>query len=269
MIQNRAVKLDLDALKAHTAQLDTTGIDFAAFRDQPLSAGALRCLRYMHDVEYHTVCYLRDLLVTRAHRDHEVTSFLTFWNFEEYWHGEAIGRVLAEHGEVAHEARVQDLRGRLSLRDSLKPLVHGIGSLVAGREWLAVHMSWGAVNEWTTQAGYGRLAAREAHPVLSELLRRIMRQEGRHIDFYAAHAIEALEGNSRAQRVVRFTLQRVWRPVGASVMPRAEVDHMTRFLFSDPDGRVAAERVDRQIDRLPGQGGLHLLRRTVQSLAAA
>jgi len=31
----------------------------------------------MHDVESHTVCYLRDILVTRAHRDPEITSFLT------------------------------------------------------------------------------------------------------------------------------------------------------------------------------------------------
>ena len=84
--------MDLEAMKAATAQLDVSGIDFHAFRDEPLSAGAVRCLRYMHDVEYHTVCYLRDLLVTKAHRNHEVTSFLTFWNFEEYWHGEAIGR---------------------------------------------------------------------------------------------------------------------------------------------------------------------------------
>ena len=38
----------------------------------------------MHDVEYHTVCYLRDLLVTPAHRDPEVTTFLTLWNVEEY-----------------------------------------------------------------------------------------------------------------------------------------------------------------------------------------
>jgi hypothetical protein len=261
--------MDLDLMKANTAQLDLSGIDFGAFRDQPLSPGALRCLRYMHDVEYHTVCYLRDLLVTKVHRSHEVTSFLTFWNFEEYWHGEAIGRVLAEHGEGAHDDRVEELRTRLSAREALKPMLHGLGSLVAGREWLAVHMTWGAVNEWTTQAGYGRLAAREGHPVLSELLRRIMRQEGRHIDFYASHAVDALDGSRRAQRLVRFTLSRVWRPVGASVMPRPEVDHMTRFLFAGDEGRVAAGRVDRQVDRLPGQSGLHLLTRTVDSLAAA
>ncbi len=259
--------MDLEAMKAATAQLDVSGIDFTAFRDQPLSAGAVRCLRYMHDVEYHTVCYLRDLLVTKVHRNHEVTSFLTFWNYEEYWHGEAIGRILAEHGEDAHDDRVETLRARLSAKESIKPIVHGLGSLLAGREWLAVHMTWGAVNEWTTQAGYGRLAAREKHPVLSELLKRIMRQEGRHIDFYASHAIDALDGSPRAQKVVRLTLKRVWRPVGASVMPRTEVDHMTRFLFDGSDGRDAAARVDRQVDRLPGQTGLHLLRRTVDAAA--
>jgi len=260
--------MDLEAMKANTAQLDVSGIDFESFRAHPLSDDAIRCLRYMHDVEYHTVCYLRDLLVTRVHRNHEVTSFLTFWNFEEYWHGEAIGRVLAEHWERAHDERVERLRKRLSVRESLKPIVHGLGSLVAGREWLAVHMTWGAVNEWTTQAGYARLAARESHPVLSELLKRIMRQEGRHIDFYASHAIDALEGSSRAQRMVHFTLNKVWRPVGASVMPTPEVDHLIRFLFGGSEGRRAAARVDRQIDRLPGQSGLGLLVRTVRSVGA-
>ena len=48
----------------------------------------------MHDVEHHTVCYLRDLLVTPAHRDPEITTFLTMWTFEEFWHGEAIAAVL-------------------------------------------------------------------------------------------------------------------------------------------------------------------------------
>ena len=49
-------------------------------------------------------------------------------------------------------------------------------------------MTWGAVNEWTTQAAYARLAQRADHPVLTELTKRIARQEGRHIDFYAAEA---------------------------------------------------------------------------------
>src|SRR6476659_815233 len=71
------------------APVERDDIDFDAFRRQPLPPGALRCLRYMHDVENHTVCYLRDLLLTAAHKDPAITAFLTFWNFEEFWHGEA------------------------------------------------------------------------------------------------------------------------------------------------------------------------------------
>jgi hypothetical protein len=277
-----AVKMTLDTMKAKTARLDLAGIDFSAFRNRPLSPEALRCLRYMHDVEYHTVCYLRDLLVTRAHQDHEMTSFLTFWSFEEYWHGEAIGRILAEHDEAADGVRVEQLRTKIRRRDAWRPLLHGTASALAGPEWFAVHMSWGAVNEWTTQAGYARLAGKEDHPVLSELLRRIMRQEGRHIDFYASQAYKALESN-RPDLSVSFRVdvaptdehqsgkrgqQRVQARrigVGAGIMPPQEVDHLTGWLFEGADGLEAAARVDRQIDRLPGCAGLRLLQRSVET----
>ena len=83
-----------------------------AFAEHPLTDDVLRCLRYMHDIELHTVCYLRDLLVTSAHRDPEITTFLTLWSYEEYWHGEAIARVLRAHGEIAGLDRVQKLRRR-------------------------------------------------------------------------------------------------------------------------------------------------------------
>ena len=73
-------------------------------------------------------------------------------------------------------------------------------------------LMWGAVNEWTAQAGYGQLSRRADHPVLTELLKRIMRQEGRHIDFYAAEATRRLGESPAAQRVVRWALRRLWRP---------------------------------------------------------
>jgi hypothetical protein len=78
------MSFDIATYQRISAKLDVEGIDFDSFRDQPLDLEALRCLRYMHDVENHTVCYLRDMLVTRAHRDPEITSFLTLWNYEEW-----------------------------------------------------------------------------------------------------------------------------------------------------------------------------------------
>ncbi|MDQ6617995.1 MAG: ferritin-like domain-containing protein [Actinomycetota bacterium] len=263
------MKTNASTLRDRIARLDLSGIDFGAFRSQPVSPAGLRVLRYVHDVEFHTVCYLRDLLMTSAHRDPDITSFLTFWNFEEFWHGEAVARVLNAHGEKSDTERVSAMRARLKVKDRISPLLHGVGSLVAGESWTAVHMTWGAVNEWTTQAAYGRLIAKEEHPVLGDLLHRIMRQEGRHIEFYATEAGRRLETSTRAQRITRYALRKFWKPVGAGVMPEPELSHLTRYLFSSDDGLAVAARVDRQIDRLPGLDGLHLLEGSVQRYAAA
>jgi len=261
--------VDIDRYKEQAARLDLEGIEWDAFRVQPLAPEVLRCLRYMHDVEHHTVCYLRDLLVTTAHRDPAVTSFLTLWGYEEMWHGEAIAEVLAVHGEFAGPARVGALRARLGAKDRLTPVAHVVASAVVGDGFPALHMAWGALNEWTTQAGYARLSARAAHPVLSELLQRIMRQEGRHIAFYAAEAARRLEGNRRAQRVCRFALRRLWRPVGASLMPRDEVSFLVGYLFGDAEGRAVADRIDRRVDQLPGLAGLGLVRTAADRYAGA
>ena len=104
---------DLDTYKRRVAPVAIGDLDLDAFRTDPLDADTLRCLRYMHDVEHHTSCYLRNLLNTRAHHDPEVTTFLTLWSFEELWHGEAIARVLAAHDEPAGTSRVRTMRARL------------------------------------------------------------------------------------------------------------------------------------------------------------
>jgi hypothetical protein len=257
----------IDSYKARAGRLDTEGIDLSAFSARPLSPAALRCLRYMHDVEHHTVCYLRDLLMSPAHRDPEVTSFLACWVFEELWHGEAIGGVLEAHGEIAGSRRVAALRRRRRWGDTLGLVAHAAGAAVAGPSFVALHMSWGALNEWTTQAGYARLAQTEDHPVLSELLRRIMKQEGRHIDFYASEANRRLAASPRARRLTRQALRHLWRPVGSGVMPRPEVAFLVRHLFAGRDGMATAARIDRRVDQLPGLEGLGLLTGAVERLS--
>jgi len=253
------------SLVQRSQRLDLDGVDFEVFRDHPLDPSSLRCLRYMHDVESHTVCYLRDLLVTSAHADPEVTAFLACWVYEEHWHGEAIARVLETHGEPAGVARVASMRAALPRWDRLRPLGYFAVSTFTSH-MVTAHMAWGAVNEWTAQAGYARLAAKAKHPVLSELLRRIMKQEGRHVDFYVAQARRRLERSSLAQWVTRNALRRFWTPVGAGVMPPGEVDFLVRHLFGDPDGAEVAARIDRQIDRLPGLSGLGLISSVADSL---
>jgi hypothetical protein len=261
------MQLTIEKYTQMVAPLDVRDLDLAnAFHTHRLDEDVLRCLRYMHDIELHTVCYLRDLLVTSAHRDPEITTFLTFWSFEEYWHGEAIAAVLRAHGETAGAPRVKELRRTRRAAEATKPFIHGLASLVVGPSMTAVHMTWGAINEWTTQAAYARLAQRCDHPVLAEMLRRIMRQEGRHIDFYAAQASRRLTGNRRAQWLTRKALTRFWAPVGSDVMPEPEVQHMISYLFGGADGRAMVERIDRRIDNLPGLAGLGLVMEARTSL---
>ena len=252
------MSFDMTTYKRITGQLDLEGIDFDAFRDAPLAPEHLRCLRFMHDVEQHTTCYLRNLLNTKAHHDPEITAFLTMWGFEEYWHGEALGRVLEAHDEPGGDIRVAAMRRRLGWKITASPLLWMAFS-TATKHFLAVHMTFGAINEWTTQGGYARLIQQADHPVLSDLLRRIMKQEGRHIDYYRSQAQERLEASQGARRTTRFMIRKLWEPVGAQVMPLPETRHLVRTLFGGADGRVVADRIDRRVDSLPGLGGLRLM----------
>src|SRR5580698_1775666 len=118
------------------------------------------------------------------------------------------------------------------------------------------------------QAGYGRLTEVTGHPTLRELLRRIMKQEGGHIDFYASEATRRLEESPKARRLTRAALKRLWRPVGSGVMPKDEVGFLVRYLFDGEKGRSEERRVDRRVDRLPGQHNLHLLTQACAQLAA-
>jgi hypothetical protein len=239
-----------------------------AFTAAPLADGILRCLQYMHDIESHTICYLRDTLVTSAHADPSVTTFLTAWNYEEHWHGEAIGEVLAAHGRPSGRQRVADVRRGLSRKDRWRPLSFMIGSALLP-DMVAVHMVWGAINEFTTQAGYGLLARKAGHPVLGELLRRIMRQEGLHIDFYVSEGARRLGASRATQRLVRMALNRFWRPVGHGVRPPEETDFVISYLFGSDEGTAAAARIDRRIAKLPGLSGLQLVQRAATGALAA
>ncbi len=183
------------------------------------------------------------------------------------WHGEAIGRVLEAHGEESGPLRIAPLRESAARRQAMSTFGTIGSAAFAGRAFIALHMTWGAINEWTTQAGYGRLSESGGPPDAARVLRRIMKQEGSHIDFYATEAGRRLADSPRAQTDDPFALGHLWRPVGSGVMPKAEVGFMVRYLFEGAKGNAVAQRIDRRIDRLPGQGGLHLLESAVSGLS--
>jgi len=252
---------DIEEYQSRAGRVQDDDIDYEEFVRRPLSADALRSLRYMADIESHTVCYLRDLLVTPSHIDPAVTTFLTMWVFEEHWHGEVLAKVLERHGVATGAAHITAVRQRLGWRDRVAPIGQALLANIVGNDFVAVHMTWGAINEWSAHAGYARLAELEDHPALTTLLTRIMRQESRHAAFYASQARDRLAASGRARTLTRFALKRFWEPVGAGVAPRSETRHMLHFLLGDAQGRRTIDQIDDRIHRLPGLGGLSLVRR--------
>ena len=60
---------DLDAYVSRSAALDVSDLPWDDIQKYPIPADALRTLRYMQDIETHTIVYLRTLLSTRAMDD--------------------------------------------------------------------------------------------------------------------------------------------------------------------------------------------------------
>jgi hypothetical protein len=239
--------IDLSAIVSRSRVFDPTVVDWEAVPRQSVPDAALRALRYMQDIESHTVIYLRELLATRAVDDPELAGFLATWFYEETAHGRALAHFLAAAGApIAPRPRTARRLG-----ERIEAL--GITCIAAlWRGFPVVHMTWGAINELTTLTGYRRLAELADHPILSDLLGQIMRDESRHFGFYFEQAERRLAASATARRVTRLLVDRFWDPVGAGVQPGAETRFLAGYLFAGPAGRAAAHTIDRTIRRLPG-----------------
>lgn len=253
------MSFDITSYSANARRVADDDVDYTAFERKPLPDAALRVLQYMSDVESHTICYLRDLLVTPSHQDPEITTFLTMWVYEEFWHGEVLDKVLAAHGRAVGPDRIRRIRLAQGRNDRFSPIYQALAANLVGQDFIAVHMTFGVINEWSTYAGYGRLLARTDHPELTKLVGRIQRQETRHIAFYASQARERLERSRVARLLTRLVLKVAWTPVGSGIMPAAETAFLLRYLMGGAEGARIIRQIDEKIDRLPGLAGMHLV----------
>ena len=268
-------EFDLDKYLRASKKVDLEGVPWDRVKDFPLSVGEARVLAYMMDIESHTVIFLRDLLATRAAFDPEVTAFLSCWVYEELWHGEAFSRFLGEAGYElgpdgervwgdapypTRSARNTWIRRKIGAKGYVSHVATMLATAVF-KDFVALHMTWGAVNELSTLQGYHRLIAKTEHPVLVELLQRIIKDERRHFAFYRAQARRRLAASSQARRVTRWAMERLWAPVGTGVRPQEETDFLVNWLFGDAEGEVTAAEMDATLGELPGFEGTHLFRR--------
>jgi rubrerythrin len=278
----KTTEFDLDRYLRASKRVDLSTVEWERIGEHLLTEAEARCLAYMMDIESHTAIFLRDLLATRASFDPEVTAFLSCWVYEELWHGEAFSRFLGEAGwrlppsyEVvrADEAypsrhgRNRWIRRRLGGKGYLSHMGTLLGSAVF-REFLSVHMTWGAVNELTTLTGYHRLIAKTRHPILVQMLQAVIKDERRHFAFYRAQARTRLVRSAQARRITRWAMQHLWAPVGTGVRPQSETDFVVTHLFGDADGQVALREMDETVAALPGLEGARFLTQAAAEAAA-
>jgi hypothetical protein len=233
--------------------IDLEGIDWDSIPDHPLPADVLRVLTYMQDVESHTVVFPGTIFSRRALEDPYIGPFLICWLYEEGMHGRALARFLAHAGHPVPPRVIP----RTTLRDRIDRSMTWMMS-AWWKDFLALHMTWGAFHECTTIQAYRRLEAQNDHPVLNELLRRIIRDEARHYAFYIWQAEQRL-ADPRVSRKVRAIMNRFYAPVGSAHQPDALACWVSGFLFDGDEGRKSARHVDQSIATLPGFSDATLL----------
>jgi hypothetical protein len=254
---------DLDAYISRSRAVDMSTIAWDQVPQHSLPHEAVRALRYMQDIESHTIIYLRTLLDTRAIDDPAVATFLACWFYEETFHGLALARLVRAAG---HDIELRQ-RSRRSLRQAIEARLTA-WLAAAWPDFVAVHMTWGAINELTTLTGYRRLAALVDHPVLRDLLERIILDESRHFFFYFRQAEQRLRRPATA-RIARAVIERFWAPVGSGVQPASETRFLGHYLFGGVEGRAAARKIDATIRDLPGFANIPLLEAWLDQAAAS
>jgi len=176
---------------------------------------------------------------------------LCVWMYEEEFHGRAFRKFIEAYGERVPDSYRTDMFMRRGPGERIDELGQVVLSRVFPKGWPAVHMVWGAIQEYTTYTAYQALIERVDHPILSELCRRIMKQELRHYAFYNQQAKRRLESSPFAQKLCSIALKIGWTPVGDGMCEKDHVLHATRFLFDGIDGDAILQ-IERKVRELPG-----------------
>jgi hypothetical protein len=244
-------EFDIERFVSLSKAVDLSDIDWNEARRVGITDEEDKILRYMQDTESHTILYLRDLLTGHTAADPEVTQFLACWVYEETFHGRALDRFLVEIGRPPARERYQ----RVHARPSIRELATGWAGRLAAQatpHFAAVHMCWGAVNEFLAAMSYTQLARRSANRPLQKLLHRLAKDERRHFAFYYDQADKRLRRGGRfARKLCSLTLQ-AWEPVGSGVGQPETIDMIASFLFSDRRGRREVELLHEAVRKLPG-----------------
>lgn len=255
----------LDQHLSASQKLATDDLDWDLAASIGLTEAERGALRYFADVEGQTVHYFLEVARLEVARDPELLTFLTLWNYEELFHSHALTRLLEVCGAAEPPAaqRAAQVRAQARLKATVEDWIQRALAKAMPRTFVALWMTWGALQEGLTTKGYEELERNSKNPVLAELCRRIAKQERRHFAYYYGQARQRLGDSRLAQRLVRYVVENHFALVGSGVKTEAEVAVLLGQLF--PGKRLAevGAAVDRRMAALPGLAGLDVVQRTL------
>ena len=243
---------------AVSAKVEIDDLDWETARRVGLTKSEIESLHYFADIESQTVHYFLEVAKLKVARDPELLTFLTMWNYEEYFHSYAILRLMTECGvpvEAAHE-RSTKIRAGARFKAKFEDFGQSMIAKIAPRTFVALWMFWGALQECLTTQAYEEIATTTKNPVLAELARRIAKQERRHFAYYYGQARKKLAGRKWGQRFIRWIARKFYAPVGNGVKTDAEGARLVAQLF--PGDRIfeVMGYLERKMALLPGMDGL-------------
>ena len=232
-------------------------INWSAVGKYSLDEKFVPVLLYMRDVETLTDVYYDELRRTPTGKDPIISKFMERWSAEEQTHGELINRFLNEAGIETDPKWQKQVISSVSTQYTVTNYLITTLTNLVGKRFTATHMAFGAIHEMSTTQGYRRLAHLADHPVLSEILRGIIREESAHTTFYRSVARIELERSEISRKLSRFLIKHFWTPVGSGAKPKKESDYTIAMLFGGENGMEWIDKnVSQRIQTLPGFEGL-------------
>jgi hypothetical protein len=228
------------------------------------------CLQYMRDVETLTEMYHEELRRTPTGRDPVISKFMERWGVEEVTHGEVLNRFMNELGvNTPADWQRQVRRNVTTFYNANTYLLTTVTNLV-GRKFTATHMTFGAVHEMTTAQAYRRLSEVAGHPVLTHILKAIIREESAHTQFYWSMARLELRKNDFARKLARFVVKNFYYPVGQGSLAKERTQYVIKQLFHEDDALgVLDTTVTRRVAQLPGFDGFTTVTERIGEIAGS
>jgi rubrerythrin len=241
---------------SHKIQFEDLDWDLA--RKHGLTESEITSLHYFADIESQTVHYFLEVAKLKVSRDPELLTFLTMWNYEEYFHSHALTRLMEEFGVHVPSAadRAKTIRANARFKAKFEDFAQGAIAFTMPKTFIALWMFWGALQECLTTQAYEELARQTTNPVLGELCKRIAKQERRHFAYYFNNARERLEGAPFAQKFVRTIAMAFYAPVGGGVKTDVEAARCVAGLFSGDKIFEVMSYIEKRMAQLPGMEGL-------------